>query len=326
MATDTNLEPAAAAHDLRVLRNALGSFPTGVAIITACGLRGEPVGLTCNSFNSVSLEPPLVSWSLRLASSNLEAFRNADAFTINVLSASQNALSARFASRDITDKFAGVPWTPGHAGTPVLQGCVASFQCDKFAEHVAGDHLLFLGKVIRLEHEGHQDSLVFYRGAYMMLAQSLRELTEHCRMDAADLQAARRLVNCMLVREACAHATPQDLDAIEANIRRLGELGHEAASGQTPAAHHEERVATGLAFFHLIARAAHNDVLVAVSDSLNDILRQVLQAAGASLHWRQDLLTERQRVLACLRARDPDGAEREMAGSFRETAHLEAGR
>lgn len=303
------------APDLRVLRNALGSFPTGVAVITACGLNGEPVGLTCNSFNSVSLDPPLVSWGLRLASSNMQAFSNAGAFTINILAEAQNDLSARFASREVADKFRGVAWKPGLAGTPVLEGCVASFQCEKFGAHVAGDHVLFIGKVVRFEHSGHEDSLVFYRGAYMMLAQSMRDLAEQCRTDAAGLQTARREFNCMLVRLAATHATPQDLDAIGENILRL-----EALDSSGPL---DERIATGLQFFHLIARSAHNDVLLAVSDSLNTILRQVLKAAGSSVKFRPGLLPERRRILDCLRERDADGAAREMAECFSETAHLE---
>lgn len=317
MGTETTCETPAPMQNLRVLRNALGSFPTGVAIITACGLRGEPVGLTCNSFNSVSLDPPLVSWSLRRASSNMEAFNNAGAFTVNILSTSQNKLSARFASRDIADKFSGVPWTPGLTGTPVLKGCVASFQCEKFAEHVAGDHILFLGRVVRFEHGGYEDSLVFYRGAYMMLAQSMRQLAEQCRTDAAGLQSARREFNCMMVRLACRQATPGDLNAIEANVERLEAINQ---SGSL-----DERIATGLQFFHLVAMSAHNNVLLAVSDSLNSILREVLKAAGSSVKFRPGLVPERRRILACLRRRDADGAEREMADCFRETAHLEGG-
>ena len=219
---------SASLHDPRVLRHALGSFPTGVAVITTTGPRGEPVGLTCNSFNSVSLDPPLVSWSLRLASTSLEAFRSCLFFTVNILSAEQNELSSQFASRDAASRFDGVAWTPGLGGAPVLEGCVASFQCEKFAEHVAGDHLLFLGKVIHLQHAGQEDSLVFYRGAYMMLAQSMRELASHCRMDAADLQAARREINAVLIRLACEHATTADLDAIEANLRRFEALAEAA--------------------------------------------------------------------------------------------------
>lgn len=301
--------------DLKVLRSALGSFPTGVAIITTRGAGGEPVGLTCNSFNSVSLDPPLVSWGLRLASSNLEAFRRAAAFTVNILAEDQKDLSARFASRDAGDKFRGIGWREGLGGTPVIEGCVASFQCEKFAEHVAGDHMLFLGKVMRFEHQGREDSLVFYKGAYMMVAQSLRELAASCRVDAADLQYARRLINCNLVDLACSNATPEDLDAIESNIRRLEE--------DVPPGDIETRVAVSLEFFRLIARAAHNDVLMAVSESLTTILRQVVKSAGPSLRFRAELVPSRKRILACLRARDAAAAEREMADYFRETAHLE---
>lgn len=309
-------EPVADAPiDPEVLRAALGSFPTGVTVITTRGPAGEPVGLTCNSFNSVSLEPPLVSWGLRLASSNLDAFRQATAFTVHVLAERQNELSTRFARRDVADKFAGVPWHAGLDGTPVLEGCVATFQCRKFAEHVAGDHVLFLGQVVRFEHQGGEDSLVFYRGGYMAVAQSLRDLAASCRMDAAGLQQARRLVNCMLVRLACENATGQDFDAIEANIRQLE---HEIAAGSV-----EGRIAVGLEFFRLVAQAAHNEVLVAVSESLGAILRQVLQSAGAAMRFRAELVPARRRILAALRARDAATAEREMGDYFRETAHLE---
>lgn len=301
--------------DTAVLRAALGSFPTGVTIITTRGPNGEPVGLTCNSFNSVSLEPPLVSWGLRLASSNLDAFRQAPSFTVHVLAERQNELSTRFASRAVADKFAGLPWHAGLDGAPVLEGCVATFECRKFAEHVAGDHALFLGQVVRFEHKGGEDSLVFYRGAYMALAQSLRDLAASCRMDAADLQQARRMINCMLVRLACENATEQDFDAIDANIRQLDDA---VAAGDA-----EARIAAALEFFRLVARAAHNEVLLAVSESLGAILRQVVQSAGSSMRFRAELVPARRRILAALRARDAAAAEREMGDYFRETAHLE---
>ena len=306
---------AEAPIETAVLRAALGSFPTGVTVITARGPAGEPVGLTCNSFNSVSLEPPLVSWGLRLASSSLEAFRQAPSFTVHVLAERQNELSTRFARRDIADKFAGLPWHEGLDGAPVLEGCVATFQCRKFAEHVAGDHVLFLGQVIRFDHRRGEDSLVFYRGAYVALAQSLRDLAASCRMDAADLQQARRMINCMLVRLACENAAAEDFDAIEANIRQLE---HEIAAGNA-----EARVAVALDFFRLVARAAHNEVLMAVSESLGAILRQVVQSAGTALRYRAELVPARRRILAALRARDVTAAEREMGDYFRETAHLE---
>jgi flavin reductase (DIM6/NTAB) family NADH-FMN oxidoreductase RutF len=304
-----------AALDLKVLRSALGSFPTGVAIITTRGSVGEPVGLTCNSFNSVSLDPPLVSWGLRLASSNLEAFQLAPAFTINILADHQKDLSARFASRDPGDKFHGIAWREGLGGAPVIEGCVASFQCEKFAGHIAGDHMLFLGKVIHFENQGREDSLVFYKGAYKMVAESLSELAASCRVDAADLQYARRVINCDLVKLACQNVTPEDLEAIESNIRQLEKEVH--------AGDIETRNAVSMEFFRLIARAAHNEVLMAVSESLANVLRQVVKSAGPSLRFSAELVPARKRILACLRARDTASAEREMADLFRETAHLE---
>lgn len=301
--------------DPKVLRAALGTFPTGVAIITTRGPDGRPVGLTCNSFNSVSLDPPLVSWGLRLASSSLEAFRLAPAFAVNILAEDQAGLSSRFASRDVADKFEGVAWSEGLGGSAVIDGCVASFECEKFAEHVAGDHVLFLGKVVRFDHAGRSDSMVFYRGAYMMVAQSLRGLVDRCSVDAADLQHARRLINCMLVELACERATEADFAAIEANIDAL-----EQASG---AGDSQARVDIGLEFFRLIAQAAHNEVLAAVAESLTTILRQVLQSVGTSLRFRPELVAARRRLLAALRARDAATAEREVAEYFRETSHLE---
>ena len=301
--------------DPKVLRSALSSFPTGVAIITAGGADGRPVGLTCNSFSSVSLDPPLVSWGLRLSSSNLEAFRLAPAFTVNILAEDQTALSAWFARRDVADKFEGVGWREGLGGAAVLDGCVASFQCEKFAEQTAGDHTLFLGKVVRFEHGDHSDSMVFYRGAYMMVAQSLSELAADCSVDAADLQNARRLINCMLVRLACERATGEDFAAIESNIAAL----EQAAQGGDV----ERRVAIGLEFFRLVARAAHSEVLLALAESLTTLLRQVLRAAGPLLRFRAELVPARRRILACLRMRDVAGAEREVADYFRETSHLE---
>ncbi|HVZ42215.1 MAG TPA: flavin reductase [Ramlibacter sp.] len=301
--------------DPKMLRSALGTFPTGVAVMTTKGADGRPVGLTCNSFNSVSLDPPLVSWSLRLASSNLQAFTASDAFTVNILAEDQTELSSRFARKDIADKFAGVPWREGLGGAAVLEGCVASFQCEKFAAHVAGDHVLFLGKVVRFEHGGRNDSLLFYRGAYMMVAQSLRELVERCTVNASDLQHARRLIACLLVELACARGTENDFAALDANLERLEEA---AQRGDV-----EARLAHGLEFFRLIAHAAHNEVLMAVSESLTSILRQVLKTVGSSLRFRSELLPARRRLVAALRARDVAGAEREITEYFRETSHLE---
>ena len=292
------------AFDARAFRNALGSFPTGVAIITTTGTDGKPVGLTCNSFSSVSLEPPLVSWSLRMASKSLDAFRGIRGFAINILAEDQKELSARFANGAIVDKFESVDWRAGHAGLPVIAGCVATFECDKFAEHEAGDHMLFLGRVARFDHGRQEPSLVFYKGAYMMLAESLRELAASGRMAQPQLDEARRLVNCMLLRMACQNGTAEDFDAIDGKIAEI--------ENYTEAA---RRAEASVEFFRLITRAAHNDVLVVVAETLTTLLRHVLKT-DATLRARPELVPVRRQILAHLRARDADAAEAEMSHYF----------
>src|SRR3954451_4135632 len=111
--------------DPRDFRKALGTYATGVTIITATAADGKPYGLTCNSFTSVSLNPPLVLWSLLIYSQSMNAFQNAAHFAVNVLGASQRELSRKFA-RSSDDKFAGVDWKPGLGNAPLLTGAVAN--------------------------------------------------------------------------------------------------------------------------------------------------------------------------------------------------------
>jgi flavin reductase (DIM6/NTAB) family NADH-FMN oxidoreductase RutF len=152
------------AIDPRDFRNALGTFATGVTIITAMTQDGKPYGLTCNSFASVSLNPPLVLWSLGMFSNGLSIFQNASHFTVNVLGASQQELSNRFA-KSSEDKFAGVEWTPGLGKAPVLANCVASFQCRAANRYYGGDHIIFLGAVEAYAYN-RQEPLLFARGGY----------------------------------------------------------------------------------------------------------------------------------------------------------------
>ncbi|PZP90601.1 MAG: flavin reductase [Variovorax paradoxus] len=302
--------PPARPFDSKAFRDALGCFPTGVALITTLDSQGNPVGLTCNSFSSVSLDPPLVSWGLRLKSTNLEAFRQAQAFAINVLAEDQKELSARFASSSLSAsaKFEGIAWTPRHAGVPVIDDCGVSFECDKFAQHMAGDHILFLGQVVHFEHGRREDSLVFYKGAYMMLTRSLHELAVSGQVDPAELHQARRLVNCMLLRLACANGREEDFAVIERSILDI--------ERHLDPAHHARRAEASLEFFRLITRAAHNEVLVMVSESLTTILRHVMKAAGSSLKFHPELVQARRLILTHLRARDADKAEQEMNAYF----------
>ncbi|GLR97917.1 MULTISPECIES: flavin reductase family protein [Bradyrhizobium] len=150
--------------DPRDFRNALGTYATGVTIITAAAPDGKPYGLTCNSFASVSLNPPLVLWSLVVYSSSLTIFQNASHFTVNVLGASQQALANKFA-KSSDDKFTGVDWAPGLGNAPVLTESVANFQCRSVNRYYGGDHVIFLGAVEAYTYNA-KEPLLFARGAF----------------------------------------------------------------------------------------------------------------------------------------------------------------
>jgi flavin reductase (DIM6/NTAB) family NADH-FMN oxidoreductase RutF len=150
--------------DPREFRNALGTYATGVTIITAAGADGKPVGLTCNSFASVSLNPPLVLWSLVLYSTSLNAFQNATHFTVNVLGVTQQALASKFA-KSSEDKFVGVDWKPGLGGAPILAESIANFQCRSVNRYYGGDHVIFLGAVEAYSYN-RKEPLLFARGGF----------------------------------------------------------------------------------------------------------------------------------------------------------------
>lgn len=157
--------------DSRALRSVLGRFATGVTIITCLDPSGQRIGLTANSFNALSLDPPLVLWSLRQSSPSLPAFRAARHFAINILADSQVELSRRFAS-PIADKFAEGLWSEGGGGAPVLTGAAAVLECECHTEHIAGDHVLFIGEV-RAIADLATPPLVFHGGHYHMLGEIL---------------------------------------------------------------------------------------------------------------------------------------------------------
>lgn len=171
------MTPAGSAHsdpafDSRQFRDALAQFATGVTIICARAGDARFVGFTANSFNSVSLDPPLVLWSLARASASLAAFEKAERYVVNVLSSSQVELARRF-SRPHADRFAHIDFRLGWANAPLLAGCVAWFECRHHARMVAGDHEVFVGEVVTCERApGH--GLVFQHGRFGTLA-PLRE-------------------------------------------------------------------------------------------------------------------------------------------------------
>ncbi|QOZ33001.1 flavin reductase family protein [Bradyrhizobium sp. CCBAU 53421] len=150
--------------DPRDFRSALGTFATGVTIVTAMSAEGRPYGITCNSFASVSLNPPLVLWSLGMFSQGLPIFQNASHFTVNVLDMSQQTLATQFA-RSSGDKFAGVSWKPGLGNAPVLDGVVANFQCRAANRYYGGDHVIFLGAVEAYAYN-RNNPLLFARGGF----------------------------------------------------------------------------------------------------------------------------------------------------------------
>ena len=157
--------------DSPTLRGALGRFTTGVTITTCRDDAGQPVGLTANSFNALSLDPPLVLWSLRSVSPSVAAFQGASHFAVNVLAEAQVALSRRFAS-SAAGRFAEGVWSTGLGGAPVLAGCTAVFECALESHQAAGDHVLFIGRVLAL-HESALPPLVFQAGHYRLLGEIL---------------------------------------------------------------------------------------------------------------------------------------------------------
>jgi flavin reductase (DIM6/NTAB) family NADH-FMN oxidoreductase RutF len=150
--------------DDRHFRNALGRFVTGVTVITTRTAEGKLEGLTANSFSAVSLDPPLVLWSLRKSSTLMTTFQEATHFAVNVLGAWQAALSDHFAKR-APDKFQNVVHAPGLGGCPLLFGALATFECVKDATITSGDHVVFFGRV---EHATYREGepLIFSAGRY----------------------------------------------------------------------------------------------------------------------------------------------------------------
>jgi len=150
----------------RELRDALGCFATGVTVVTTTGARG-PVGMTVNSFASLSLDPPLVLWSPARRSSRFAAFEAAEHFAVHVLGRDQQPLAEHFARSGGFGRFGHAP---GIGGAPLLEGCVARLECFHAARFEGGDHLICVGEVLRIAAEPEREALIFHRGAYRGLA------------------------------------------------------------------------------------------------------------------------------------------------------------
>ncbi len=156
------------AFDERALRSALGRFATGVTIVTAKSADGAYVGVTVSSFNSVSLDPPLVLWSLDRRSGTLPVFESATHFAVSVLGTDQMELSNTFASRE-PGKFDVVECVEGAGGAPLIPGSLATFECRKAAQHDGGDHVIFVGELEAFDRRDG-NALLFHDGAYCVAA------------------------------------------------------------------------------------------------------------------------------------------------------------
>lgn len=154
-----------AAADARALRDAFGCFTTGVTIVTTLTAEGAPAGFTANSFASVSLDPPLALICVGKEASCLPALEASGAFVVNVLHVDQQALAAQFSRRG-GDRFEGVTPEIWHTGAPVLPGCMANFECRTHDIIDAGDHRIFIGRILKVHHDADHEPLVYLRGGY----------------------------------------------------------------------------------------------------------------------------------------------------------------
>ena len=161
----------------REFRDALGLFPTGVAIVTTVDAQGQPAGITVNSFTSVSLDPPLILVSIARTSRNFDLFNQVDHFAVNLLRDEQRQISTAFAS-PTADRFGSVRHRAGHGNVPLIEAPLVAFECEAWARHEAGDHVLLLGKVLRLNHnpELPPKPLLYFRGQYRELSELHAEI------------------------------------------------------------------------------------------------------------------------------------------------------
>jgi flavin reductase (DIM6/NTAB) family NADH-FMN oxidoreductase RutF len=154
--------------DQRTLRDALGSFATGVTVVTCVDAKGRPFGLTVNSFTSVSLDPPLLLVCIAKTARCANALSEAPHFGVNVLQTGQQPASIRFSTTD-EDRFGATPWSLGETGAPLLMESLAVFECEKHALYDGGDHHILLGRVIRASFDPKMDPLLYFRGRYRRL-------------------------------------------------------------------------------------------------------------------------------------------------------------
>lgn len=154
-------------NDEKNLRDVLSRFATGVTVVTACDQNGQPLGLTVNSFTSVSLDPPLILWCLGKQAGIFDAISACEHYAINILASDQEAVSQRFAGPE-ADRFSGVEFDRGQNNVPLLRDCCAHIECRSRHQYEGGDHIIFVGEVTRIAAL-KCDPLVFFEGRYRTL-------------------------------------------------------------------------------------------------------------------------------------------------------------
>lgn len=185
-------------HDPRALRDAFGTFMTGVTVVTTKGGQGEPIGFTANSFTSVSLDPPLVLVCLANNSRNYATFTASEGFAVNILSGVQKDISNTFA-RPVEDRFSDLDWHDGPYGAPVIKGVSAWFDCSMFRTVEAGDHIILIGKVEAFE-ASPAPGLGYARGSYVTAATEVAALEQRIDLILSTLIACDDKV--LLIEEA----------------------------------------------------------------------------------------------------------------------------
>lgn len=165
--TMTSIEDAvaeSASFDAASLKRAFAQYPSGLTVVTASTALG-PIGFTCQAFHSVSLEPPLVSFMVMNTSTTYPGIRAAGRFAVNILGEQQAGLAMQFARKG--DRFEGIDWQPGRTGSPLIAGSLASFDCELWAEHEAGDHMIVIGRVVDLRVASEDgDPLLYFRSTF----------------------------------------------------------------------------------------------------------------------------------------------------------------
>lgn len=161
------VDPSAGEDAQREFRRTLGQFATGVTAMTTRAPGGAPVGMTVSSFNSLSLDPPLILWSIARSTPSFAYFQVGDTFAVNVLSADQEAV-ARQLARSSSDKFDGIAARSGLNGVPLIDGCIAYLECSVWARYPGGDHDIIVGRVLRIFNIG-KAPLLFHGGAFRSL-------------------------------------------------------------------------------------------------------------------------------------------------------------